>query len=102
LKQNDLIPAHELAVSKIMNRNALPEFNLTIEQALSFLKRDEIHLPLYDKGWHLLTYLDIPLGLVKNLDNRCNSSFPKEWRIKMSVSEFKGERLNNEVSKFPL
>jgi 16S rRNA C967 or C1407 C5-methylase (RsmB/RsmF family)/NOL1/NOP2/fmu family ribosome biogenesis protein len=102
LKQNDLIPAHELAVSNIIDRNAFPEFNLTIEQALLYLKREEIHLPFLERGWHLFSYRDIPLGLVKNLGNRYNSAFPKEWRIKMSVSGFKGERLINEVSKFPL
>jgi 16S rRNA C967 or C1407 C5-methylase (RsmB/RsmF family)/NOL1/NOP2/fmu family ribosome biogenesis protein len=102
LKQNDLIPSHELALSNILNQNAFPNLDLTIEQALSYLKREEIQLPFQYKGWNLLSYRDIPLGLVKNLGTRNNSLFPKEWRIRMSISEFHGERLGNEMSKFPL
>ena len=50
LKQNDLIPAHELALSPILNRNVFPEFNLSINEALTFLKRENI-IPLsQEKG----------------------------------------------------
>ncbi|WP_332911045.1 methyltransferase RsmF C-terminal domain-like protein [Algoriphagus boritolerans] len=34
-------------------------------------------------GWVLLTYQNLPLGWVKNLGNRVNNYFPKEWRIRM-------------------
>jgi len=101
LKGNDLLPAHELALSPILNTNAFPNIDLTIKDALTFLKRDDIVLVSQDKGWHLLSYRKIPLGWAKNLGNRYNSAFPKEWRIRMSISEFKGERLENEMSKFP-
>ena len=102
LKQKDLIPAHELALSTILNRSAFPEIELTIEEAITFLKRDDISPKSTVKGWNLITYRNIPLGWVKNLGNRFNSAYPKEWRIRMSVTEFRDERLKAEIAKFPL
>ena len=102
LKQNDLLPAHELALSPILNRSVFPEIDLTIEESLKYLKRDDISPLSEDRGWNLVTYRNTPVGWVKNLGNRFNSAFPKEWRIRMSVTEFQGERLKAEMAKFPL
>ena len=102
LKQNDFIPAHEYALSCILNQNAFPKLDLKIEQAMSYLRLEDFQPEFHTRGWHLLSYRDVPLGWAKNLGNRCNNSFPKEWRIRMSISEFRGERLRNEISKFPL
>jgi len=35
------------------------------------------------KGWILFTYQNLPLGWGKNLGNRLNNYYPKEWRIRM-------------------
>jgi len=102
MKQKDLIPAHELALSTILNRSVFPEIDLSIEEAITFLKRDDILPQSTVKGWNLITYRNIPLGWVKNLGNRFNSAYPKEWRIRMSVTEFRDERLKAEIAKFPL
>ncbi len=102
MKQRDLIPVHELALSTILNRSAFPEIDLTLEEAITYLKRDDISPQSSDKGWNLITYRNIPLGWVKNLGNRFNSAYPKEWRIRMSVTEFRDERLTNEIAKFPI
>jgi 16S rRNA C967 or C1407 C5-methylase (RsmB/RsmF family)/NOL1/NOP2/fmu family ribosome biogenesis protein len=102
IKQKDLLPAHELALSTILNRGAFSEIQLDLEQALNYLKRDEILPVSSNKGWNLLTYRNIALGWVKNLGNRYNSAFPKEWRIRMSIAEYRGENLQQEVKKFPL
>ena len=102
IKQHDLIPLHELALSAILNRSAFPEIDLTIEEAITYLKRDEISPQSAERGWNLVTYRHIPLGWVKNLGNRFNSAYPKEWRIRMSVSDYRNERLKIEMAKFPL
>lgn len=102
IKQKDFLPAHELALSTILDRSAFPEIELTIEEAITYLKRDDIAPPASERGWNLVTYRNIPLGWVKNLGNRFNSAFPKEWRIRMSVTEFRDERLRAEMAKFPL
>ncbi len=102
IKQKDLLPAHELSLSLILNRSAFPEIELNIDQALNFLKRDDISPSSDNKGWNLVTYRSIPLGWVKNLGNRYNSAFPKEWRIRMSTSDYRDEKLSNEMKRFPL
>lgn len=102
MKQKDMLPAHELALSTILNRSVFPEIDLTIEEAITYLKRDDISPLSTEKGWNLITYRNTPLGWVKNLGNRFNSAFPKEWRIRMSVSEFRDDRLMAEIAKFPL
>jgi NOL1/NOP2/fmu family ribosome biogenesis protein len=101
-KQKELLPAHELALSPIINRNYFPEVSLSIEQVLTYLKRDEIRPESEEKGWNLLSYRNIPLGWAKNLGNRFNSAYPKEWRIRMNISGYQGENLQKELSKFPL
>jgi len=102
MKQKDLLPAHELSLSPIINRSAFPEIDLTIQEAITYLKRDDILPQSANRGWNLVTYRNIPLGWVKNLGTRFNSAFPKEWRIRMAVTEFHGERLNEEMEKFPI
>ena len=102
MKQKDLLPAHELALSTILNRSVYPEIDLTIEEAITYLKRDDISPHSTERGWNTIVYRNTPLGWVKNLGNRFNSAYPKEWRIRMSVTEFRDERLKVEIEKFPL
>ena len=102
IKQDHFIPAHELAVSTIGNRSCFPQIDLSLEQSLSYLKREDFQLNFQDKGWNLLTYRNHPLGWAKNIGNRFNNGYPKEWRIRMSTSEYTGERLAEEAGKFPL
>lgn len=102
IKQKTLLPAHELALSGILNREYFPFIDLSLEESIRYLKRDELQIRSDQMGWNLVTYRDLPLGWVKNLGNRMNSAFPKEWRIRMSVSEFQGEQLQLESLKFPL
>jgi NOL1/NOP2/sun family putative RNA methylase len=97
-----ILPSHELALSRILNRNAFPEIELSYDEALRFLKIEELHLISSEKGWNLLSYRGIPVGWVKNLGNRFNSSFPKEWRIRMSLQDFSPDKLEGEKKKFPL
>jgi hypothetical protein len=35
----------------------------------------------------IVTYQNVPLGFIKNLGNRANNYFPKEWRIRMALPE---------------
>ncbi len=100
--RDTFMPAHELAVSTICNQTAFPQTELTLSQALSFLKRDEFKVDFREKGWNLMTYLGHPVGWAKNIGNRFNNGYPKEWRIRMSTSEYTGERLFEEAVKFPL
>ena len=79
IKGKDFIPAHSLAMSQW---EALPYEGqeVDLETALNYLRRTDFTLPA-GKGWKWLTYLDIPLGWVKQLPNRSNNYYPNEWRI---------------------
>ncbi|MBC7758252.1 MAG: RNA methyltransferase [Phormidesmis sp. FL-bin-119] len=76
----DLVPNHELALSLILN-DAIPRIELTRDQAISYLKRDELKLDKQPRGWLLICYRGQSLGWAKMLDNRMNNYFPKEMRI---------------------
>ena len=76
----DLVPNHELAVS-LLNNQALHRINLTHEQSISYLKREELRLESDYRGWALMCFEEQPLGWAKILDNRLNNYFPKEIRI---------------------
>lgn len=60
-----------------------PRAELTYDQAIGYLRREAITLPPdTPRGIVVLTYRDAPLGLAKNIGNRANNLYPKEWRIK--------------------
>ena len=60
-KGKDCVPAHALAMSSLLRREAF-----ACEEVGGFV---------------LLTYRDFPLGFVKNVGNRANNLYPQEWRI---------------------
>ena len=81
LAGKNLIPDHELALSLIINKDAVLQTELTYEQAISFLRRDNLQIDSVDKGWSLMTYKEQPIGWAKLLPNRLNNYYPKELRI---------------------
>ncbi len=78
--RNELIPAHDVAISNIINVS-LPKLQVDKETALQYLRKEEIKIDTTIKGWVLLTYNDLPIGWVKIMANRINNYYPKEWRI---------------------
>ena len=84
VKGKDFIPEHSLAVSTLCSEEAFPRVELTLEQALDYLRRDAITLPEGSpRGFVAVTYGGYPLGFVKNLGNRSNNLYPQGWRILM-------------------
>ena len=82
LMGKDMIPDHELALSLIVNKGQFLQTELTKEQAIQYLRRDNITgLDINDKGWSLMCYEGQPLGWAKLLPNRINNYYPKEIRI---------------------
>lgn len=86
-KKNDLLPEHAFALSIDRNPAIFGIVELTLLEALLFQKKEEIRIDSTAKGWLLIQYQDVPLGFVKNLGNRVNNYFPKEWRIRMALPE---------------
>jgi 16S rRNA C967 or C1407 C5-methylase (RsmB/RsmF family)/NOL1/NOP2/fmu family ribosome biogenesis protein len=78
--KDDLVPNHELAVSGIASES-LQRISLKREDALQYLRKEEVTLHGKGKGWMLIRYKDLDLGWVKMLGNRHNNYYPTEWRI---------------------
>jgi len=84
----DWLPAHDVALSIDANEN-LSGINLNREQALHFLKREDIGgLEQIEKGWLVVRYNGLGLGWVKSLGNRINNYLPKHWRIRMDITDY--------------
>lgn len=80
------LPAHDIALSIHKNPN-IPHIDVTKEQALHFLKKEDISVPITEKGWQLISYNGHSLGWVKSLGNRFNNYLPKNWRIRMDITD---------------
>ena len=76
----EFIPEHELALSAVAGEQ-LPAIELSREEAIGYLRKEEIHVGQGGRGWALVRYLEQNLGWVKILPNRVNNYYPKEWRI---------------------
>jgi 16S rRNA C967 or C1407 C5-methylase (RsmB/RsmF family)/NOL1/NOP2/fmu family ribosome biogenesis protein len=80
--KDQFIPNHELAVS-ILPKKGFTKYELNLGQALIFLRKEDMEVSDIPEGWVLVSYQNIPLGWIKNLGNRINNNYPKEWRIRM-------------------
>lgn len=77
----DWIPSPAWALS-ILPKNKFETIELSKNQALDFLRKSDIQFIDLPKGWVLVCYQSLPLGWIKNLGNRTNNYYPKEWRIR--------------------
>lgn len=77
-------PEHDFALSDLININQFPQIKLESRNALSYLRKESFELPDgTPRGQLLVMYDNLPIGWLKNLGNRFNNYYPKEWRIKM-------------------
>ena len=80
VKGKDLIPHHELALSHL-SANTIPVAVVDKENALQYLRRQDMTVEISYKGWTICRYEDINLGWMKVLPNRVNNYYPLNWRI---------------------
>lgn len=83
VKGKDLIPAHALALSTALSRDAFLTVELSEQDSLTYLRREPLLIPDAPRGYLLATYKGLPLGFLKNLGNRTNNLYPAPWRIRM-------------------
>ncbi|MDX5337898.1 MAG: tRNA/rRNA cytosine-C5-methylase [Cyclobacteriaceae bacterium] len=81
-QKNDWIPSHEWALSTLPKKG-FPTYELNEPQALEFLRKNDVSLEDIPLGWVLVSFQKLPLGWIKNLGNRLNNYYPKEWRIRI-------------------
>lgn len=80
-------PLHAFALYANIRPQSEQSYEVDLPTALKFLKKEEI--PTFGKPgqWILIRYQGIGLGWCKNVGNRLNNYFPKEWRIRMNINE---------------
>lgn len=82
-KHEKLVPEHAFALSTEINKGIFTQLNLTKDQTLSFLRKDNLLLAEGQKGFALVNYEGSTLGWVNLLGNRVNNLYPSSWRIRM-------------------
>lgn len=86
MSAKEFIPSHHMALSTIINKDKFSQINLTYDEAIAYLRRDELKLENADKeGWALFCYEQLPVGWAKVLKNRINNYYPIDWRIRMNA-----------------
>lgn len=80
IAKNDLLPSHALGLSHCLSES-IPSVSLSLQQALQYLRKQEMVLDVQHKGWTSVMYRTVRLGWMKCLGNRINNYYPKEIRI---------------------
>ncbi|MFL5753761.1 MAG: methyltransferase RsmF C-terminal domain-like protein [Bacteroidia bacterium] len=86
LKGKDFVPDHQFALSNSISKE-INRVEVDLQQALSFLKKEEVKLSGEPQGFALLTFRGFGLGWIKILQNRVNNYLPKEWRILKNLDD---------------
>ena len=86
--RDEIKPASTLVYSSFCNKAAFDFMDLSQYDALRILKKENIVLPhKAEKNWIIFTFKNVPIALAKNIGNRINNYFPKEWVIRMNIKE---------------
>ena len=82
-KRPQMAPSHAEALLVNTPRDKFPRVGLSKDDALRYLRHEALVLPPdTPKGFVIVTYMDLPLGFVKNIGSRANNLYPKEWKIR--------------------
>ena len=76
-----LKPDHALAVFCGLDRGAVPVAELSEEEALRFLRKQEAEAAAFAEGMNLVTHGGAALGFAKRIQNRVNNMYPNSLRI---------------------
>jgi len=76
-------PLNIIYDSREPRQQAVDSVEMDYPTAISYLRGEAIHLSAgVPRGIIEVTFMGHPLGQVKNIGNRANNLYPKEWRIK--------------------
>lgn len=96
VKGKDIVPEQSLALSTSLREDAFPNADLDYQQAVAFLRKENIALPSStEKGFVAVKFKGATLGFMKNLGNRANNLYPQEWKIRSTHSPEKYNRIIN-------
>ena len=81
-----LRPLHILPLERF-DEGSVATVDVDRPTALQFLHGEALRLPAdTPRGIVTITYCHLPLGQAKNIGNRANNLYPKEWRIRKQVN----------------
>ena len=90
-KGKDIVPAQPLALTTALKDDAFPKYEVSLSEALAFLRGEPLHLDNNrnnaGRGFILLTFNRGPLGFVKNIGSRANNLLPDNRRILAPLPE---------------
>ena len=90
---------HRMELTRLSGegKDTAPRVEIDYDTAIAYLRREAIRLSDDSpRGIITLTYRGVDIGQAKNIGNRANNLYPKEWRIKSThVPERRGEILKN-------
>jgi NOL1/NOP2/fmu family ribosome biogenesis protein len=81
LFKGKLKPEHPLALFVGRNANVVPAVEVSMEDALDYLRRQDIDAKQFSDGINIVMYKGVALGFVKRIGARCNNMYPKDLRI---------------------
>ena len=76
-----LKPEHPLALYIGLNKGIVPRVELSKDDALDYLRRQDIPAVQFDEGINIVMYGNTPIGFIKRIGTRCNNMYPKDLRI---------------------
>jgi 16S rRNA C967 or C1407 C5-methylase (RsmB/RsmF family)/NOL1/NOP2/fmu family ribosome biogenesis protein len=86
MKHDKFIPEHAAALSIELQTDQFIQLDVSLEEALAYLRKETPLLGEGRKGFALVTYQKTPLGWVNLLGNRLNNLYPANWRVRMAGS----------------
>lgn len=87
VKHDKLIPSQALAMSLDLDPQSFPAVEFSYDDAIRYLRRDNLPATGGTKGFTLATYSKTPLGWLNVLPGRVNNLYPSEWRIRMAAEK---------------
>lgn len=76
-----LKPEHPLALFVGCNDSVVPTVEVSLDDALDYLRRQDISASQFEEGINRVTYGGIAIGFIKRIGARCNNMYPKDLRI---------------------
>ena len=77
------IPGHFACMCPVINEYIMSA-EVSMEDALKFLRHEQLTIELPNKGWYRLTFKDIGLGWIKYDGRRINNKYPIKWRLRLT------------------
>lgn len=76
-----LKPEHPLALFVGCNAKVVPTVEVSLEDALDYLRRQDIAALQFEEGINRVVYGGVAIGFIKRIGVRCNNMYPKDLRI---------------------